>query len=149
MERHTRSVVINAPIERVFHFHDDTRNLLKITPPNIKVRIEAMGSPGLGYQVALTVLMFRILPMKWVVRITEYQPPTSMTDEQVSGPFKSWKQMRLLREVEGGTELTDVVEYDVPFGILGRIANALVIKHQIAQMFRYRQQATKKLLESV
>lgn len=140
--------MINAPIERVFHFHDDTRNLLKITPPNIKVRIEAMGKPGLGYQVTLTVLMFRILPMKWVVRITEYQPPTKMTDEQVSGPFRSWKQQRLLREVEGGTELTDVVEYDAPFGFLGRIANALVIKHQIAQMFRYRQQATKQLLET-
>jgi ligand-binding SRPBCC domain-containing protein len=148
MERHSRSIVINAPIEQVFHFHDDTRNLLKITPPNINVRIKAMGTPGLHYQVTLTVVMFRLLPMKWVVRITEYEPPFRMTDEQVSGPFTTWKQTRLLREVEGGTELTDVVEYEAPFGVLGRIANALVIKRQIADMFSYRQQATKRLLES-
>jgi ligand-binding SRPBCC domain-containing protein len=56
--------------------------------------------------------------------------------------------MRLLREVDGGTELTDIVEYKAPFGILGRIANALVIRRQIISMFAYRQAATKRLLES-
>lgn len=148
MEEYARSIVIAAPIDKVFHFHDDTRNLLKITPPDIKVRIDGMGEPGLGYRVRLTVVMFRILPMKWTVRITEYEPPTRMTDEQEQGPFAVWKQTRLLREVEGGTELTDVVRYKAPFGILGVIANALVIRPQIKAMFAYRQQATKKILET-
>lgn len=148
MERYASSVIINAPIDRVFHFHDDTRNLLKITPPDIKVRINAMGEPGLGYRVRLTVVMFGFIPMKWTVRITEYDAPHRMTDEQEQGPFAAWKQMRLLREVDGGTELTDIVEYKAPLGILGRIANALVIRRQIISMFTYRQAATKRLLES-
>lgn len=148
MERIEQRIVIAAPIEQVFHFHDDTRNLLRITPPSIKVAIETMGEPGLGYEVVLKVRQFGIFTMRWKVKITEYTSPTLMSDEQVSGPFAYWKQTRLLRSVEGGTELTDIVEYEPPFGILGRIANALVIRNQVQQMFTYRQAATKQILES-
>ncbi|HBB26226.1 MAG TPA: cyclase [Bacteroidetes bacterium] len=148
MERLERTVRINAPIEKVFHFHDDTRNLLKITPPDIKVSIETMGSPGLGYEVTLKVRQFLLFVMRWHVKITVYEPPVLMVDEQVSGPFRRWKQTRRLRQVDGATELTDIVEYEAPFGPLGRIANALVIRRQIEKMFSYRQATTKKLLES-
>jgi len=148
MERIEQRIVIAAPIERVFHFHDDTRNLLRITPPSIKVSIETMGKPGLGYEVVLKVRQFGIFTMRWKVRITEYVPPTLMSDEQVSGPFAYWKQTRRLREVDGGTELTDIVEYRPPFGVLGRIANALVIRRQVLELFAYRQATTKRLLES-
>lgn len=148
MERLERTVRINAPIEKVFHFHDDTRNLLKITPPDIKVSIETMGSPGPGYEVTLKVRQFKLFVMRWHVRITVYEPPVLMVDEQVSGPFRTWKQTRRLRQVDGATELTDIVEYEAPFGPLGRIANALVIRRQIEKMFSYRQATTKKLLES-
>ena len=148
MERIEQRIVIAAPIDRVFHFHDDTRNLLRITPTSIKVTIETMGVPGLGYEVVLKVRQFGLFTMRWRVRITEYEPPTLMSDEQVSGPFAYWKQTRRLREVEGGTELTDIVEYRAPFGVLGRIANALVIRRQVLDMFTYRQQTTKQILES-
>jgi ligand-binding SRPBCC domain-containing protein len=138
MERIERTVVIDAPIVRVFHFHDDTQNLLKITPPNIKVTIETMGSPGLGYEVTLKIRQFLFFVMRWHVKITEYQPPVLMVDEQVRGPFASWKQTRRLQTVNGKTELTDIVEYETPFGFLGRIANTLVIRRQVEEMFSYR-----------
>jgi ligand-binding SRPBCC domain-containing protein len=140
-------VIIKAPIEQVFHFHDDTQNLLRITPPNVKVTIESIGSPGLGFEARLTVTQFVIFRMRWHVRITRYEPPHSITDIQIRGPFKIWAQHRAFKEVEGGTELTDVVEYRLPFGILGRLADVLLVKREIAKMFTYRQQATKQLLE--
>jgi len=106
MEHIEQSILINTSIERAFHFHDDTHNLLKITPQNVKVTFE------------------------------------------ISGPFQSWKQTRLFREVGAFCELTDIVEYEPPFGILGRIADALLIRRQVMNMFAFRQQATKRLLES-
>jgi ligand-binding SRPBCC domain-containing protein len=148
MERIEQTVQISAPIEKVFHFHDDTRNLLRITPPDVKVSIETVGSPGLGYEVTLKVRQFMLFVMRWHVKITVYEPPVLMVDEQLSGPFRTWKQTRRLRQVDGGTELTDIVEYEAPFGLLGRLANALVIRRQIQKMFSYRQATTKKLLES-
>lgn len=148
MEHITSTVLIDAPIEKVFFFHNDTSNLLKITPPNIKVTIESMGEPGLGYEVILKVRQFGLFTMRWHVKITEYEPPTRMTDVQISGPFRSWKQVRSLRSVDGGTELTDTVDYEPPFGVLGVLANALIIRRQITSMFAYRQAATKRILEA-
>ncbi|MBK6292326.1 MAG: hypothetical protein IPF59_11375 [Ignavibacteria bacterium] len=75
MEHITSSILIDAPIEKVFHFHDDTTNLLKITPPGIKVSFETLGEPGLGYEVILKVRQFGLFTMRWHVRVTQYQPP--------------------------------------------------------------------------
>jgi ligand-binding SRPBCC domain-containing protein len=50
--------------------------------------------------------------------------------------------------VPGGTKLTDVVEYQLPLGWLGRLANAIVVRRQIESMFSYRQRRTKELLEA-
>ena len=148
MHRISSTFAIKAPISEVFHFHDDTNNLLKITPPNMKVDFETFGPTGVGHEVKLNVKQFGILPMKWHVRFKEYDEPHRMVDEQVSGPFKLWRQIREFKEVEGGTELKDIVEYELPLGPLGRIANWLVARHQIRSMFEYRQTRTKELLES-
>jgi ligand-binding SRPBCC domain-containing protein len=145
--RLTCSVVIHAPIDRVFHFHDDTKNLIKITPPSIKISFESFGPPGLGYEVKLKVVQFGFIPMYWHVRITDYVQNVRMVDEQLSGPFTMWKQRRDFTKVNGGTMLTDTVEYAVPFGPLGRIVDRLFVRKQIHSMFAYRQARTKALLE--
>ena len=148
MERYKSSVVINAPIERVFHFHDDTNNLLKITPKHIKVSFTTMGQQGVGQDIFLTVRHLGIIPTSWHVRITEYQPPCRMVDEPIKGPFAGWKQIRIIESVPEGTKLTDVVEYELPFGWLGRLVNTIAVRKQIIGMFRYRQRRTKELLEA-
>ena len=148
MEHIEQSILINTSIERAFHFHDDTHNIRKITPQNLKVSFETRGKPGLDQEVILRVQQFGLFTMNWHVKITEYEPPHRMTDIQISGPFQSWKQTRLFREVGAFCELTDIVEYEPPFGILGRIADALFIRRQVMNMFAFRQQATKRLLES-
>ncbi len=148
MERYQSSLIINAPIERVFHFHDNTDNLLKITPTYISVSFTTRGPQGLGQDIYLTVRHLGIIPTSWHVRITEYEPPFRMVDEQIKGPFACWKQLRIIESVPGGTKLTDVVEYQLPLGWLGRLANAIVVRRQIESMFSYRQRRTKELLEA-
>jgi len=148
MYSYSRTIRINAPIDRVFHFHDDTSNLIRITPPNTKVSVVASGIPGLGNEITLRVTQLGLLTSTWIVRITEYDAPKSFVDEQLKGPFRSWKQTRSFKAVEGGTELTDTVEYALPFGVLGSIAYTLFVKRQVELMFAYRQQRTKELLEA-
>ena len=148
MEHYQASVLINAPITSVFHFHDDTHNLIKITPPDVQVTFTTRGAPGLGQDIYLRVRQFVVFTTTWHVRITEYQPPGKMVDEQIRGPFAFWKQTRLLRQVGSATELTDIVEYKLPLGVLGKIAAWLFVRRQIASMFAYRQQQTKRILEA-
>ncbi|MBS1560529.1 MAG: SRPBCC family protein [Bacteroidetes bacterium] len=148
MYSYSRTVRIDAPIDRVFHFHDDTSNLLRITPPNTSVSVLASGNPGVGNEITLRVTQFGIFTSTWKVRITEYVAPFRFTDEQVRGPFRTWIQRREFKEVEGGTELTDSVDYALPFGIFGALAHTLFVRRQISSMFAYRQQCTKELLEA-
>ena len=147
MERYQRSVLINAPIERVFAFHNDTNNLVKITPKNISVSFETRGEPGVGQDIYLCIRQFVFVKTRWHVRITEHIPPIKMVDEQIKGPFACWKQARLLSRRGACPELTDVIEYRVPFGLLGKLANKLFVRQQIISMFTYRQARTKALLE--
>jgi len=142
-----RSVNIAATAENVFDFHLDTRNLLRITPPNISVTIEAMGTPGLGYETVLRVRQFGLFTTRWHVRITRCDRPTMMVDEQVHGPFRSWKQSRIIETTPHGCRLTDIVEYDVPLRLIGVIVNRWVIQQRIQEMFAYRQQRTRDILE--
>ncbi|HRK04534.1 MAG TPA: NUDIX domain-containing protein [Chlorobiota bacterium] len=142
-----RSIDIGASAEAVFDFHLDTRNLLRISPPNISVTIESMGTPGLGYETVLRVRQFGFFTTRWHVRITQCDRPTIMVDEQLRGPFRSWKQTRLIESTSVGSRLTDIVEYDIPFGHVGAFVHRLVIWRKILDMFSYRQQRTREILE--
>jgi ligand-binding SRPBCC domain-containing protein len=66
------------------------------------------------------------------------------------GPFAYWRHChRLQAETRDGAEgslLTDHVEYALPLDPLSRIAHALVVRGQIAGIFRYRQAQTAQLL---
>lgn len=142
-----RSVAIAASIDEVFHFHDDPANLVRITPPGIRVVVTTAGPPGRGQRIHLRVRQFLLLTTTWEVEITEYRPPFLMVDEQRRGPFRRWRQERTLVHEHGMTTLTDTVHYDLPFGAFGRLVDGLFVRRQVERMFAYRQSATKRLLE--
>ncbi len=148
MQRYERSIVIAAPIDTVFHFHDDPGNLLRITPPEVTVEIvDVQGDLPEGREIRLRMTQFGVLRNEICVRFMIYDPPTLLVDEQKEGPFRFWRQTRHFAETAEGTRLTDIIEYEVPFGLLGRFADWLVIGPRVRAMFKYRQQRTKELLE--
>jgi ligand-binding SRPBCC domain-containing protein len=146
--RYERAIEIAAPVEEVFRFHEDTGNLSRITPPSVKVEIvEVRGTYREGCLVRLRSTQFGFLRQEFLMEFVEYDAPRKLVDEQREGPFVYWRQTRIFTPIPGGTRLTDIVDYGVPFGILGRIANALVIAPRIRSMFEYRQRRTKEMLE--
>jgi hypothetical protein len=46
--------------------------------------------------------------------------------------------------VEGGVEMTDIVHYKIPFWFLGDIAQALFVRNQVKNIFKFRFAATEK-----
>jgi ligand-binding SRPBCC domain-containing protein len=57
---------------------------------------------------------------------------------QLRGPYSFWHHTHLFRQVSGGTQMTDTVYYAMPFGFLGRLVHAFVIKQQLTRVFEYR-----------
>jgi ligand-binding SRPBCC domain-containing protein len=76
--------------------------------------------------------------MNWVTEITQVKDKHFFIDEQRLGPYKMWHHQHFFEEKDGGILMTDIITYIPPFGILGDIANTLLIKKQLKGIFDYR-----------
>ena len=90
--------------------------------------------------------------MKSRVRITDFEWNNHFCDEQIKGPFKHFDHRHTTRaEVRKGVQgtlVTDAIEYSLPFGAIGGLANGM-IRHQLETMFAYRQQRLSELLTAI
>lgn len=142
---------IDAPIAEVFAFHRDTRNAARISPPGQRVlSVEGAFPLELGSEVRLRTRQWPLpWAQTWRVRVAQLEEPTLIVDELLRGPFAAWRHAHRFAELpDGRTQLTDHVEYRLPAGALGRIADALVVRRLLLSSFRSRQERTRALLET-
>lgn len=139
-------LVTPASIHETFAVFADPYNLAKITPPWLGFQIL---TPDLTMRRGVEIqYLFRWLgvPMKWTTDITEYEPPVVFVDEARRSPYSFWRHRHTFRETAEGTVVGDRVEYDLPFGAVGRLAHGLLVAPQLRRIFEYRQQAIASLL---
>lgn len=162
------------PLELVFAFFANPENLPRLMPAWQKARIEeASFAPppprppdtprlpgivaGAGTRMTISFRPFPFSPMRlpWDAEISEFAWNDHFCDIQHRGPFKSWRHCHRLStksrtnpdgSVQPGTLLVDQLEYALPLGPLGSLANTLFVRYQIRSIFRYRQQRTADLL---
>jgi ligand-binding SRPBCC domain-containing protein len=93
----------------------------------------------------------KILPFyraRWTTEITHVQEPFYFVDEQRFGPYALWHHQHHFKEVPGGVEVTDDVHYAIPFGFLGRLANAVFVQRELNTIFEYRNAILQKYFPS-
>ena len=130
----------------VFAFFADPSHLLLITPPEFRLRLVG-GPPTLSTSAVLDMqLQWLGVPIRWRAFIREWDPPYRFVDVQVRGPYARWEHRHRFLEEGGGTWVEDRVTYRLPLGPLGRAAHALIVRRQIAALWRYR---TRQLGELV
>jgi ligand-binding SRPBCC domain-containing protein len=84
--------------------------------------------------------------MKWHSKIT-FLKSHEYIDEMLSGPFKKWRHLHRFHNIEGKqTEIIDEVEFELPYGILGKLIEGYAYK-QLQDIFEYRKITTIKALE--
>jgi ligand-binding SRPBCC domain-containing protein len=132
--------LIKAPLDRVWSFMSDPRNLATITPGYMKFTVlsepEEKVFPGqiIEYYVS-PVLGIRL---HWVTEITQVKDKEYFIDEQRFGPYAFWHHKHFLKETPEGTLMTDIVHYKLPLGFLGKIAHGLFVKKQLQKIFDFR-----------
>lgn len=153
-------------LESVFLFFANPENLPRIMPAASATQLVALhrepapvaqdGSfgeaAGMGSTIVTSFRIFPLLPIRarWIARITEFEWNHHFADVQDKGPFKSWHHRHeFLTEARGevaGTLISDVIDYEVGFGVVGAVANALFVRRQMERTFAQRQQTLPKLL---
>jgi ligand-binding SRPBCC domain-containing protein len=161
------------PLESVFLFFANPRNLPRITPPSLHMRIESLAlvapplmdaAPngntdssslaGAGSRIATSFRLVPFLPLRatWTSLIVEFVWNHYFVDIQENGPFKKFKHKHeLLKQTKDGidgTVVRDSVDYEVGFGVFGDIAQRLFVSRQLASMFSHRQRVLETLLHS-
>ncbi len=134
-----RVTVIPRPRSEVFAFFADARNLERITPPFLRFRITTREPIAVetGTLIDYRLSLFGI-PFRWRTLIEIFEPEERFVDRQLKGPYSLWRHTHTFEEVEGGTRMTDHVEYAVPLGPLGSVARAIFVTRMVEKIFDYR-----------
>jgi ligand-binding SRPBCC domain-containing protein len=145
--RLARSLFVPRPLDQVFPFFAEPRNLARITPPWLGFRIVTDGDLTMRQGLEISYRIHPLgLPQRWTSRISVWDPPQRFVDEQLRGPYRDWHHLHEFREVAGGTEIRDEVTYELPFGALGRIAHRLIVRRQLESIFDHRERVVRELL---
>ncbi|WP_378174619.1 cell division inhibitor [Aquimarina sp. SS2-1] len=148
MKIYTLQTTQNLPIslQEAWDFLSDPKNLKTITPDYMGFQIIS-GAEKKMY--AGQIIQYIVTPVvgiktKWVTEITHVADKEYFVDEQRFGPYALWHHKHFIKEIPGGVEMEDIIDYKVPLGILGQLVHPFLVKPKLKEIFEYRE---KKLIE--
>lgn len=134
-----------APIDKVFEYFSNPRNLETITPPFLRFRVL---TPDVDMRKGARIryrLRLHGIPFGWESQVTTWEPGVRFSDEQRRGPYKYWRHVHLFREESGGTLAEDGVDYDVPGG---HYVHQWFVGRDLVRIFRYRQEKLQQIFRA-
>ncbi|MGE0635834.1 MAG: cell division protein [Bacteroidia bacterium] len=139
---------INAPIDRCFDLARSI-DLHKLSTGNTQEEAIAgttTGLIGLNETVTWRAKHFGVW-QKLTSKITEYERPHFFVDEMLEGAFKSIYHKHQFRQEGEVTIMTDDFQFESPLGILGSIANKLVLTKYLTELLSERNKMIKEFAE--
>ena len=129
---------IDRTIDEVFDFFSRAENLQVLTPPELDFEI-ATPLPIEMREGTLIDYRLRLqgIPFDWRTEITEWNPPHAFTDEQLTGPYRTWIHRHTFERIGDRVRMVDEVRYRLPLEPLGLIALPLV-RARLRRIFTYR-----------
>lgn len=138
----TRTQRLPIDIRTAWDFFSSPHNLQAITPAYMNFRIlNEVGPMYAGQIITYKVSPIASIPLFWMTEITHVREGEYFVDEQRKGPYAMWHHQHFFKPIPGGIEMTDIVNYEIPLGILGDIAHLLFVKKQVEGIFEYRVKA--------
>ena len=136
----------NLPItlDQAWGFLSNPKNLKIITPEYMGFNILSGADRPMFAGQIIQYLVTPVLGIKtkWVTEITHSVDKHYFVDEQRYGPYALWHHKHFIKEIDGGVEMEDIIDYKVPFGWLGQLVHPILVKPKLEEILNYR---TKKL----
>ncbi|MGI0045878.1 MAG: SRPBCC family protein [Nitrosotalea sp.] len=146
MKQFKHSFVIDCDIDKVWKFYTNINHLKIITPKRMKINILKTQTEILEEGAEAWLSAKLVTDTKWHSKIT-YLKPYEYVDEMISGRFKIWRHVHKFNKISHvKTEITDQIDFQLPYGFIGRIFEDYVMR-QLSDIFEYRKQATIDALQ--
>ena len=134
-------------MNKAWDFLSDPKNLKTITPEYMGFDILSGADrkmfPGQIIQYILTPILG--IPFRWVTEITHVEKGHYFVDEQRFGPYTFCHHKHFIKEIPNGVQMTDIVDYKLPWGFLERFAHWLFVKKKVKSIFDYREQKLESI----
>jgi ligand-binding SRPBCC domain-containing protein len=136
-----RQQFLPISLEQAWEFFSTPKNLAKITPGHMGFTILYMSGGDKAYAGQIIRYHISVLPgikVQWVTEITQVKELQYFIDEQRFGPYALWHHQHHFKEVPGGVEMTDEVNYAIPLGPLGWLAHFIFVGREVNRIFDHR-----------
>lgn len=135
-----RTQFVKTDLQTCWDFFSSPKNLKEITPDymGFDVLVDVPEKMYEGLMIEYIVKPLLGIPMTWITEIKYVHDKEFFVDEQRKGPYKIWHHEHHFKEVEGGVEMIDIVSYEIPLGVLGKIAHPIFVKNKLDEIFNYR-----------
>lgn len=140
-------MLVEHPLETVFDFFADAKQLERITPSTLNFKIltpmpvEMKAGLLLDYQISI-----HKIPIKWRTEIAVWEPPYRFVDRQLKGPYRLWHHEHTFEETENGTLVKDRVLYK-PIG--GALVHKLFVRRDLEKIFRFRHEKIAEIFAAM
>lgn len=149
MARIHLTTFIAAPVERVFDLSRSI-DLHKISMEESKEIPIAGVTEGLIKENESVTWQARHLykTRQFTSKITMMKSPVSFKDEMVEGDFKSYAHEHHFKAIENGAIMIDQLDYECPYGFIGRLVDKFYLKKLFEQLLIKRNQVIKEYAET-
>lgn len=138
----TRKQVLPISLEQAWPFFSSPSNLEQITPAFLRFHVVSEVPEEIypGLVITYRIAAIANIPMLWVTEIKHVIRLHQFVDEQRIGPFRFWHHLHRFREVEGGVEMEDIVNYVMPWGLIGQFVHTVFIRARLKAIFDFRRE---------
>ena len=141
---------INLPQKLVWDFFSSPESLELITLKHINISVFTK-TPGCTVKdqiIDIDIIINRICRIKWVTKILEVNEPYGFVDQQIKGPFKNWKHAHYInKKDEEHTTIHDVVSYQLPFGVFGKLLDKLFVNKMLKKLINQRYNKLEEIIK--
>jgi uncharacterized protein (TIGR01777 family) len=136
---------VPKPIEKVFDFFCEAKNLEALTPDFVQFQILRQTD---DFIVKNTEIEYQLkihgFPIRWKTLIEDIKKNEYFIDTQLKGPYKKWHHTHRFEAMKGGTLISDRVLYQLPVGALGSLVAGKFVRKDVEGIFDYRRQIITK-----
>jgi ribosome-associated toxin RatA of RatAB toxin-antitoxin module len=142
------SSVIPVSKDDLFDFLSDYRKRPRIMPPDVQLELTSVPldlKTGAKYDFKITRFG---LSYAFTVTIEECEPKVRIVEKTQTAFFEEWTNTILFEEHgENATRLTSIMDYRLPYGVLGTLADDLFVKGDLMRIITFSHNKLKSFFE--